>query len=408
MTSTSSSATGHVSGALPCRFSLVPGMFPSVSGVARKVAKAVPRPRHVPCFFGITGDCTMTRATVTVRIRRAVTKGVTVETVFKFTARVAHATDCRPGIRRERTATGFRYRGLDGQVVRDGATLERIRALAIPPAWEQIWICPTACGHLQATGRDARGRKQYRYHPAFRSSQEGEKFGRLGAFGAALPGIRKRIDADLARPGLPREKVLAAVVKLLDRSHLRVGNAEYAKANKSFGLSTLLDKHVSFAGGAVRVRFRGKSGVEHDRKVGDARLARVVRACRDLPGQHLFQYRDEAKRVRRVGSADVNAYIRAAAGGPFTAKDFRTWAGTVAALEKVRSLPVPESRTAAEKLFVRVVEDVAGLLGNTPAVCRKSYIHPRVLEAFAVGTLPRAKARAGLSASESGVLKLLT
>lgn len=349
----------------------------------------------------------MPRARVTVRVKRTVTVRVTTEVTFTFRARVSHASDARAGIRRERTAGGFRYRAPDGALVRDPATLARIRALAVPPAWERVWICPSATGHVQATGRDARGRKQYRYHPAFRSSQEGQKFGRLAEFGAVLPQIRKRIEADLALPGLPKNKVLAAVVKLLDRTHLRVGNAEYVKANKSFGLSTLCDRHVSFTGGSVRVKFRGKSGVSHDRKVSDKALARVVRSCRDLPGQHLFQYRDPDKKVRRIGSADVNAYIRDAAGGSFTAKDFRTWAGTVVAYEHVRALPAPESQAAADKLVVRVIEEVAAVLGNTPAVCRKSYVHPRVLEAFAAGALPRAKARAGLSAHESAVLKLL-
>lgn len=349
----------------------------------------------------------MVGTSVTVRVKQTVTTRVTVETVFKFTSRVSHASDVRAGIRRERVQGGFRYRGADGKLIRDAATLARIRALAVPPAWERVWICPNASGHIQATGRDARGRKQYRYHPAFRSSQEGEKFDRLAAFGATLPKIRKRIAADLARRGLPKDKVLAAVVRLLDHTHLRVGNAEYAKTNKSFGLSTLCDRHVSFTSTSMRVKFRGKSGVRHERKVSDKRLTRVVRACRDLPGQHLFQYHDADNRVRRVGSADVNAYIRAASGGPFTAKDFRTWAGTVVALERAKSLPKPESQTAAAHAFVGVIEEVATVLGSTPAVCRKSYVHPRVLEAFAVGGLPRAVARAGLTAEESGVLKLL-
>ncbi|MDY3555528.1 DNA topoisomerase IB [Gemmata sp. JC717] len=349
----------------------------------------------------------MTRAAVTIRVKRTVTTHVTVETVFKFAARVSHTSDDRPGIRRERARGGFRYRAPGGKLIRDTATLARIRSLAIPPAWEQVWICASPRGHVQATGRDARGRKQYRYHPAFRSSREGDKFGRVAAFGATLPKIRKRIEADLRRPGLPKQKVLAAVVKLLDYTHLRVGNAEYAKANKSFGLSTLCDRHVSFTSGSMRVQFRGKSGVRHERKVSDKRLARVVRSCRDLPGQHLFQYRTPDNEVRKIGSADVNAYIRAAAGGSFTAKDFRTWAGTVVALQLARDLPVPESRTAAEKAFVSVIEGVAAVLGNTPAVCRKSYVHPRVLEAFAAGAILRSKQRSGMSRAESGLLHLL-
>jgi DNA topoisomerase-1 len=326
---------------------------------------------------------------------------------FAFPTRVRHWCDGKPGIRRERTRSGFRYRDADGRVVRDPATLGRVRALAIPPAWEDVWICPNAGGHLQATGRDARGRKQYRYHPAFRSSRDGEKFGRLAAFGAALARIRRRVAADLARPGLPREKVLAAVVKLLDQTHLRVGNPEYVRANGSFGLSTLLDRHVSFPAGSLRVRFRGKGGIYHDRQVGDRALARVVRSCRDLPGQDLFQYRDDEGRTRRVGSAEVNDYIREVAGGPFTAKDFRTWAGTVKAMARLARLPRPESARAAERAVCAVIAEVARALGNTPTVCRKSYVHPGVLEAFAAGSLPCCRRRRGLSADESRLLGLL-
>lgn len=329
----------------------------------------------------------MPRASVKVEVKKRLTRTGT-ETVFKLTARVRQSCDAKPGLTRERTGKDFRYRTAGGKVVTDGATLGRIRALAIPPAWEDVWICPSAVGHIQATGRDARGRKQYRYHPAFRATQEGEKFGRLAAFGKALPRIRDRVEADLKLPGLPREKVLATVVALLDRTHLRVGNAEYAKSNKSFGLSTLLDRHASFAAGKLRLKFRGKSGVWHERTVSDRKLAKVVRACRDLPGQDLFQYRGEDGKPRPIGSGDVNAYIRAAAGGEFTAKDFRTWAGTVTAAARLAELPVPETKTAAEKVVVGVIRDVAAQLGNTPAVCRKSYVHPRVLEAFAAGELP--------------------
>ncbi|MCE9567963.1 MAG: DNA topoisomerase IB [Planctomycetes bacterium] len=344
----------------------------------------------------------MPHVTVTIR-----TKRTTTSTVFKFSKRVSHSCDGTPGIRRERTKVGFRYRASDGRILNDPATLARIRAVVIPPAWEDVWICHNPNGHIQATGRDARGRKQYRYHPAFRSSQDGEKFERLAAFGSALVRIRTRVEADLALPGLPRKKVLAAVVKLLDQTHLRVGNAEYVKANKSFGLSTLRDRHVAFVGESLQVRFRGKSGVWHDRRVNDRALARVVRTCRDIPGQHLFQYRDSRGKTGRVGSADVNEYIREAAGGAYTAKDFRTWAGTVAALEQLGKMPVPDSQCVAEKAVVHVIEQVAIELGNTPAVCRKSYIHPRVFAAFANGSLPRCRARAGLSAAEQSVLKLL-
>lgn len=345
----------------------------------------------------------MPHTSLAIRLRQTITTRRTkIETVLTVNARVSHSCDDKPGIRRERTANGFRYRAANGKLVRDAATLERINALAIPPAWEHVWICAKPNGHIQATGRDARGRKQYRYHPAFRFSKDGEKFGRLRTFGTALPRIRDRVEADLRRPGLPREKVLAAVVKLLDRTHLRVGNNEYAKSNNSFGLSTLLDRHVSFAGGTFRMKFRGKSGVWHERAVDDAKLARVVRSCRDLPGQDLFQYRDEQGKPRPINSTDVNNYIREAAGGSFTAKDFRTWAGTVAAVERLAKLPRPETKTATEKAIVAVIREVADVLGNTPAVCRKSYIHPEALHAFVNGTLPRGRS------IERRVLRLLS
>jgi len=335
---------------------------------------------------------------VTIRVKVS----VTVEAVFSIKERLCHVGDGTGGIARERKRGGFRYRDAAGRLVRDRAVLDRIRVLAIPPAWEDVWICPAANGHVQATGRDARGRKQYRYHPGWTSRRGDQKFSRMGGFGGVLPRIRKAAAADLARPGLPREKVLAAVVTLLDRTHLRVGNAEYARTNQSFGLSTLLDEHATFTGGKLRVRFRGKSGVWHDRTIGDRALARVVRRCRDLPGQDLFQYEDAAGRPHPVGSADVNEYLREAAGGEYTAKDFRTWAGTVIAAEKFAGEPVPESKAAADRAVVEVVKAVAADLGNTPAVCRKSYIHPGVIEAFRAGTLA---ARAG--SAEARVLALL-
>ncbi len=319
---------------------------------------------------------------------------------FTLSVRLTIWSADRAGIARVRVGRNFRYT-LRGRAVTNANTLARVKALAVPPAWEQVVICPHPTGHLQAVGYDVRGRKQYRYHPAFRAEREGAKFDKLAAFGRALPRIRPRVAADLALPGLPKAKVLAAVVTLLDRTHLRVGNDEYAKANGSFGLSTLLDQHVTFTAGAVALRFRGKSGVKHRRVVSDARLARIVRACRDLPGQRLFQYRDENGRVKRVGSADVNGYIAEAAGGPFTAKDFRTWAGTVRAAGELAKLPVPESKTAGERAVVGVIRTVAEALGNTPAVCRKSYVHPRVIAAFLAGELPATRS------AEGRVLKLL-
>lgn len=328
----------------------------------------------------------------------------------KFTfpkARLRLWDDTKPAVRRERAGKSFRYRDPAGRVVRDANALARIRALAVPPAWTDVLICPDANGHLQATGRDARGRKQYRYHPAFRAKRDGAKYGRLLAFGRALGRIRARVQADLAKRGLPRDKVLAAVVELLDRTHMRVGNAEYAKANKSFGLSTLLDRHVTFTGRAVRFKFRGKSGIAHERVVSDARVARIVRQCRDLPGQDLFQYRTPAGTPKPIGSADVNAYIRRAAGAEFTAKDFRTWAGTVKAATKLAAIEKPATKTATERVLCAVVKEVATELGNTAAVCRKSYIHPAVLEALNGAGFPVARAQGRLSAAESRVLKLL-
>lgn len=326
---------------------------------------------------------------------------------FPVKARLRLWCDEKPGIRRERSGQSFRYRDAAGCVIRNASTLARIRVLAIPPAWEDVLICPQANGHLQAVGHDARGRKQYRYHPAFRARRDGAKYGRLLAFGRALPRIRARVEGDLAKRGLPCDKVLAAVVKLLDRTHLRVGNVEYVKANGSFGLSTLLDRHVTFTGKSVRIRFRGKSGVRHERVISNARLARIVHACRDLPGQDLFQYRNARGHPKPIGSADVNAYIRRAAGAEFTAKDFRTWAGTVKTAARLATIPLPTTKTAAERAVCGVIKKVAAELGNTPAVCRKSYVHPAVIEAFVGGAFPETSARTRLSAAETRVLRLL-
>ena len=325
---------------------------------------------------------------------------------FPVKARLRLWCDTKPAIRRERVGKHFRYRDANGKLIRDPDTLARIRALAIPPAWTDVLICPDANGHLQAVGRDARRRKQYRYHPAFRAKRDGAKYGRLLAFGKALAHIRASVERDLTKRGLPRDKVLAAVVKLLDRTHLRVGNAEYVKANGSFGLSTLLDRHVTFTGKSVRIKFRGKSGVKHERIISDATLAGIVRRCRDLPGQDLFQYR-HGKQPKPIGSADVNGYIRRAAGGEFTAKDFRTWGGTVKAAKMLAATPLPETKAATDRAICGVIKAVAAELGNTPAVCRKSYVHPGVLEAFVGKGFPKAKAAGRLSASEMCVLRLL-
>src|SRR4051812_39814074 len=302
-------------------------------------------------------------------------------------AGLRYVSDTHPGIERRRTAKGFRYFAPDGAPVRDATTLKRIKALAIPPAWTDVWICPRADGHLQATGRDARGRKQYRYHPRWRLVRDESKYDRMMAFASALPAIRKRTDGDLSRPGLPREKVLAAVVRLLEATLIRVGNEEYARSNKSFGLTTMRDRHVRVGRKDVRFEFRGKSGVKHEIDLNDPRLARIVGRCRDLPGQVLFQYLGEDGQPRTIDSADVNEYIREAAGREFTAKDFRTWAGTVLASLALREFEGFDSEAQAKKNIVRAIEHVAERLGNTPSVCRKCYVHPEVIEAYLDGSM---------------------
>jgi DNA topoisomerase-1 len=328
-----------------------------------------------------------------------------------------YVTDDRPGIRRQTHSLGFRYVRADGRPVRSPADLKRIRALAIPPAWKDVWICPDPKGHVQATGRDARGRKQFRYHPQWRAHRDGNKFERLEEFAAVLPRVRARVTADLGRSGLPREKVLATVVQLLEKSLIRVGNDEYAKTNKSYGLTTMRDQHVDVKGATVRFRFRGKSGKQHHVSVSDRRLARIIRQCRDLPGQELFQYLDDEGEIEDVNSSDVNDYLREITGADFTAKDFRTWSGTVLAATALREQRAADSMAAAKKNVVRAVEAVAGVLGNTPAVCRKSYIHPTILECYMDRSMDEKLSRAmpasvkriasKLRADEVAALKLL-
>ena len=302
-------------------------------------------------------------------------------------AGLRYVLDDGPGIRRARRGKGFRYLGPDGKPIRDAETLRRIRSLVIPPAWTDVWICPRPNGHLQATGRDARGRKQYRYHPRWRAVRDETKYDRVIAFGLALPRIRARVEADLALPGLPRDKVLATVVRLLETTLIRVGNEEYARTNGSFGLTTLRDRHVQIEGGTVHFAFRGKSGVKHRIDVRDARLARVVRRCRDLPGHELFRYLDEDGVTHTVDSADVNDYLREAAGEEFTAKDFRTWASTVLAAQALREFAAFDSQIQAKRNVVSAIEAVAGRLGNTASVCRKCYVHPAVVDAYLDGSL---------------------
>jgi DNA topoisomerase-1 len=302
-------------------------------------------------------------------------------------AGLRYATDDRPGIQRKRAGKAFRYVGPDGQAVHDRETLARIKSLVIPPAWEQVWICPSPLGHIQATGRDEKGRKQYRYHPRWRAVRDGAKYDRMTAFGRALPGIRERTGRDLALPGLPRRKVLAAVVRLLERSLIRVGNDEYAKSNHSFGLTTMRDEHVALDGATVRFEFRGKSGIHHEIDIHDRRLARIVKRCQELPGQELFQYVDEDGKPQDVDSADVNEYLREVTGCDFTAKDFRTWAGTVLAAMALQEFETFDSQAQAKKNVVQAIKRVAERLGNTPTVCRKCYVHPAVLDAYLDGSM---------------------
>ena len=310
-----------------------------------------------------------------------------------------HSTDRDPGISRRRSGRGFSYRGPDRRPIRDEETLERIRKLTIPPAWTDVWISSAPNGHLQATGRDARGRKQYRYHSRYRTRREAAKYERLITFAKALPKIRKRVDADLARRGTSREKVLAAVVRLLELTLIRVGNDEYARLNRSFGLTTLRNRHANVRGSSIRFQFRGKSGQQHEVSLRDRRLAAVVRRCRDLPGQELFQFVDEDGEIVDVRSDDVNDYLRDIA-PDITAKDFRTWAGTVLAYRALRALDTPTSDAEGRKNVLTAIRETAGRLGNTPAVCRQAYVHPIVVEAYLDGRIGGALVRASEDSDE--------
>ncbi|HBZ05147.1 MAG TPA: DNA topoisomerase I [Massilia sp.] len=302
-------------------------------------------------------------------------------------AGLRYVTDSKPGIRREEDGEGFRYLDAKGEPVEDEATLKRIKALVIPPAWIDVWICSQANGHLQATGRDAKGRKQYRYHAKWRNVRDEVKYERMINFGKALPQIRAEVDRALKLPGLPREKVLATIVYLLEATMMRVGNEEYARTNKSFGITTLRNRHVKVDGSDVEFRFRGKSGVYHKIHVHDRRLARIIRSSRDLPGQELFQYVDEDGDTHSIDSSDVNDYLRTITGEDYTAKDFRTWSGTVLAAMALQEFEKFDSETQAKKNIVRAIESVAEKLGNTPSVCRKCYVHPAVLDAYLDGSV---------------------
>ena len=302
-------------------------------------------------------------------------------------AGLRYVSDRQPGIRRKRAGKGWSYVGPDGKPIRDPKERRRFASLAIPPAYTDVWISPWANGHIQATGRDARGRKQYRYHPRWREARDETKYGRMIAFAQGLPALRAAIDRDLAAPGLPRRKVLAAVVRLLEVSLIRVGNEEYARTNESFGLTTMRDEHVDVNGGTIRFEFRGKSGKEHSVDIHDRRLARIVQRCQDLPGQELFQYVDDDGERQTIDSGDVNAYLREITGQDFTAKDFRTWAGTVLAARALQEFEAFDSEAQAKRNIVEAIESVAERLGNTRAVSRQSYIHHAVLDAYLDGSL---------------------
>lgn len=302
-------------------------------------------------------------------------------------AGLVYVSDEDRGIRRERAGDTFAYFKPNGDALGDEAALERIRKLAIPPAWTDVWICPKANGHLQATGRDVKGRKQYRYHPQFREVREGTKYEHMMEFARALPPLRTKVAQHMALRGLPRDKVLATVVHLLETTLIRVGNDDYAKANKSYGLTTLRNPHVKIEGAELRFQFKGKSGKTWRLQVKDRRIAKVVRACQELPGQRLFQYKDEDGEVREVTSADVNAYLKEITGADITAKDFRTWAGTVMAALALQEFERFDSQAAAKKNLRDAIESVSSRLGNTPTICRKCYIHPEVLTAYTEGAL---------------------
>jgi DNA topoisomerase I len=333
-------------------------------------------------------------------------------------AGLRYVTDAAPGIRRQRRGRGFVYTGADGVVISDKTELERIRKLVIPPRWTNVWICPNASGHLQVTARDARGRKQYRYHPRYRAVRDETKFSRMIAFSEILPLIRERVERDIALPELARDKVLATVVWLLERTLIRVGNDEYARDNGSFGLTTLRRRHVTVSGAKLRFEFRGKSGIPHSVAVTDRRIAHIVQRCQELPGQELFQYLDADGRRQSVDAGDINDYLRRITGRQVTAKDFRTWAGTTLAAAALRELGGFKTQKQAKAKIVAAIDQISKRLGNTRAVCRKYYVHPVILEAYLEGvTIPPTPAdvrplrtsggRASLRRDEVSVIELL-
>jgi DNA topoisomerase-1 len=304
-------------------------------------------------------------------------------------AGLRYVSDASPGITRRRKGVNFAYYDKEGRPIKDPSELKRVRSLAIPPAWERVWISPHPNGHLQTTGIDAKGRKQYKYHPIWRTVRDEAKFERLLSFAEVLPKIRAQVAKDMARPDLTREKVLATIVRLLEVSLIRIGNIEYAKENKSFGLTTMRNRHVEIEGATVRFQFRGKSGRKHAVEVSDRRIARVVQKCQDLPGQQLFEYENPAGELATIASEDVNDYLQRITGQPFTAKDFRTWAGTVLAAIALGKMEEVDSQTLAKRNIVTAIEAVARLLGNTVVICRKCYVHPAILNTYLDGTLAR-------------------
>ena len=300
-------------------------------------------------------------------------------------AGLRYVSDDQPGYTRKAKGDDFEFFDVAGKRIRDETRVLRIRRLAIPPAYKKVWICPAANGHIQATARDDRGRKQYRYHERWREIRDENKYEKMIVFGKALPKIRRRVQKDLSLPGLPREKVLATIVKLLERTFIRIGNEEYAKENKSFGLTTMRNRHVDVSGATMNFHFRGKSGVDHQIEVNDARVAKIIRKLQDLPGQDIFQYVDSEGARRNIDSQDVNAYLQEISGEPFTAKDFRTWAGTILAARALYSFDPCESKAEMKKNIRTAVTAVSKILGNTPTVCRKCYVHPAVLESYLNG-----------------------
>lgn len=302
-------------------------------------------------------------------------------------AGLRYVSDRQPGIRRQKAGRGFSYIDIDGQRIRDRAERERLKSLAIPPSWTEVWICPDPNGHLQATGRDAKGRKQYRYHPEWRKLRSLAKFDRLVPFGTALSVIREQTDAHLRMHGLPREKVLALVVHLLEDTLIRVGNQEYAKRNRSYGLTTLRDRHIDISGSTVQFEFTGKSGIQHQIELKDRRLANIIKRCSGLPGYTVFQYLDENGERQQIDSGEVNEYLQHITGEDFTSKEFRTWAGTVFAAQELKALGLESSETQAKKHVVQAVKATAKQLGNRPATCRKYYVHPGIIETYLDGSL---------------------